>query len=792
MRQLTPAVKWWLGFVVNASEALLCRHTLDGAAYEVIMPKLQARLNTAYATTALRFYRARIRLDRWRLRHGLKLATLVLLTAVVSSVLAMPYLQRVAGGYFSYGESLATLRTLLGGTGAALIGAAAIAFSLVVFAMQINVERMPHGLFRRLSSDTRLLSSFLGSFLTALAIAAMSLIPNGSWAIPAIVTAIWGIFVIVLLFLYAYQRALQLINPIEQLSIMSRVVRRDLHRWNRRAGKAAVLLGEELQPSTVDDDSELHFNTPKAHFFQVNSHWTEGAGQAIHYAISYAKRFAEQGDYEVTEYAFERIMLINATYCVAKHGTFVGSNPFFEMPGTTDGFINTSLEQLRQTMQAALARGDERLANGTLRAIGGLYGVYLKIEYPGRDRSKQHALLAAGYLGSAVESVIPHNMPDLMMEGIRLMGRASRLAIDHASPTEIVSAVQKIATLSYVGVLRTNHQPVTLTAFEQLADVTYDLLVKGKHDIRFPVRQLRSAVTEAARGFLETTETSLSSVHRSTLGPYFSSTSVSSLRGRLTSLINQLLEAPPDDARAREIIRNIETWADQIYDPQKELLLLAVQKKSSFAYDVITWAVGISELLNALSNAPACPQHLKDELRKHAVWLVSTLSWLPDDSESVIFAANNSLTENLFEAASDGHQRDCPEFYEACKNLLMSWARKGGRHETGRGILETAVIALVALAIGEGTPAATTALKTKFREMLSGKGAPSPELRARAATRLARSADEFRHPGTAHSRIDHALTQLDQAAVRMLTLEMVEILAPDPPAQPQRHSGDPE
>src|SRR5690606_29834538 len=197
----------------------------------MIMPKLQARLRKTYATTALRFYRATIRFDHWRLRHGLKLATLVLLAAVLSSVLAMPFLQRVAGGYFSDGESLATLRTLLGGTGAALIGAATIAFSLVVFAMQINVERMPHGLFRQLSSDRRLLGSFLGSFLTALVVAATSLIPDGSWAILAIVTAIWGIALIVLLFLYAYRRALQLINPIEQLAIMSRVVRRDLQRW---------------------------------------------------------------------------------------------------------------------------------------------------------------------------------------------------------------------------------------------------------------------------------------------------------------------------------------------------------------------------------------------------------------------------------------------------------------------------------------------------------------------------------------------------------------------------------
>ncbi|MBF6616399.1 MAG: hypothetical protein ITG07_06700 [Candidimonas sp.] len=757
------------------------------------MPELQARFKKAYATTALRLYRVRIRLDHWRLRHGLKLAMIVLLVAVLLSVFAMPFLQQVAGDYFSDGERLATLRTLLGGTGAALIGAAAIAFSLVVFAMQINVERMPHGLFRRLSSDRRLLGAFLGSFLMALVVGATSLIPDGGWAIPAIVTAIWGIAMIVLLFLYAYRRALQLINPIEQLFIMSRAVQRDLRRWNRLADKAATLLSEEPQPGAVDDGMELDFNASKAHFFQVNAHWTQTAGQAIHYATSYAKRFAEQGDYEVTEHAFERIMLINATYCAAKHGTFVGSNPLYEMPGTTDGFINLSLEQLRQTMQTALAKGDERLAESTLRAIGGLYGVYLKIEYPGRDRSKRHALLAASYMGSAVESVIPHNMPDLMMEGIRLMGRASRLALDHTNPTEIVSTVQRIATLSYVGVLRTDHQPVTLIAFEQLADVTYDLLTKGKHDIRFPVRQLRSAVTDAAKRFLDTPETPLGSIHHSTLGPYFSSTSVSSLRGRLTSLVNQLLEAPVDNTRAGEIIHNIETWADQIYDSQKELLLLAVQKQSHFSYDVITWAIGISGLLNALSNAPACPQHLEDKLRKHAVWLVSTLSWLPEDRGSVIFAANYSFTENLFEAASDGYQRECSEFYDACKRLLLGWARKGGRHETGWGILETAVNGLVALAIREGTPAAATVLKTEFRKMLAGEGAPPPDLRVSGATSLVRSANEFRHPDRMTlSKIEYALAQLDQTAVRTLILEMAEILGPEPPAQPQPGNGEPQ
>lgn len=746
------------------------------------MPKLRTQLKKTYATNALRLHQVRFRFGHWRRRQGLKIATLVLLVSILASVFAMPALQRVAGGYFSDEKSLATLRTLLGSTGTALIGAAAIAFSIVVFAMQINVERMPHGLFKKLSSDRRLLGSFLGTFLTALVVAGTSLIPDGSWAIPAIVTAIWGVAAIMMLFLYAYRRALQLINPIEQLAILSREVRRDLQRWTLLADKAAILLGEAPQPDIVDGDPEFHFNAPKAHFLQVNTHWTKFAVQGIHYAISYAKRFAEQGDYEVTDDAFRRIMLINAAYCMAKRGTFVGTNPLVELPGTTDGFINASLEQLRQTMQASLAKGDERLAESTLRAIGGLYGVYLKIEYPGHGRSKHHAVIASGYLGSAVESVIPHNMPDLMMAGIRLMGSASRLALDHADQTETVGMAEKIAALSTVGVLKTDHQPVTLTAFEQIAEITYDLLTKGRHDIRFLIGRLRLAVTQAAKRFLETPVTPLSSSHNNTLGPYFSSTNISSLRGRLTSVVNQLAEAPADNVRAGEIISNIETWADQMYLPQKELLLLAIRKRSSFTFDVIAWAVGVSELLNALSNAPACPLRLKEDLRKHAVWLISTLSWIPDDKDSVTFAENYSITENVFEAASDGYQRDCLEFYGCCKELLIAWAKKGGRQETGWGILETSIKALVALAIGEGTPEVAAALKTQFRKMLASEGAPSAEVRARTAANLTRNANQLQHRHSFHS-IDRTLARQDDATVRTLLLEMAEILADEPPGQ---------
>lgn len=147
----------------------------------------KTRLHQTYAVCVLRLHQAKIKFGFWRSHHGLRLVILTLLAAVVTSALSAPFLRRLVGGYFNSQENIGALRTLLGGTGSALIGAAAIAFSIIVFAMQTNVERMPHGLFKQFSYDRRLLSSFLGSFLTAIAIAGTSLIPDGNLSICCII-----------------------------------------------------------------------------------------------------------------------------------------------------------------------------------------------------------------------------------------------------------------------------------------------------------------------------------------------------------------------------------------------------------------------------------------------------------------------------------------------------------------------------------------------------------------------------------------------------------------------------
>src|SRR3546814_11231149 len=90
-----------------------------------------------------------------------------------------------------------------------------------------------------------------------------------------------------------------------------------------------------------------------------------------------------------------------------------------------------------------------------------LVRVYLAIDYASPHASKTHAHLAAGYLTGEVERIVPHNMPDVLMEGVRLMGQCAGMLLAAEGPRGITTLVQKIGIISCAGVAREDYRPVT-------------------------------------------------------------------------------------------------------------------------------------------------------------------------------------------------------------------------------------------------------------------------------------------------------------------------------------------
>lgn len=726
-----------------------------------------------------KFYWARFRVSNQMVRRGYIAVLAVILLLIGTSAYFAPLLQRVLEPYFDQNR-ISVLRDLFLALGGALIGATAIAFSLVMFAMQVNVERMPYGLFRRFSTDARVLTAFVGTFLVAICVASASLIADRSRVAVAILASAWGIVLIFLFFLHAYRRALELINPLNQLNLMVKDVDQGMRGWIRRAIRATPLFKQTNSDREAEDRSvRSTHDLSRIMFFRANPHWTTGALRAIQHAISFARRYAEQGDHEVSGAALGAVVAINRGYVESKGKTFFGSHILIDNPFSTDGFINNTLEHLRQNIRVGISRGDEQQIEQTLRAMAGLVQVYVQIDYSNPHASKTHAHIAAGYLSDAVKTVVPHNMPDVLMEGIRLMGQSANLFVAQGVPQDIVALADEIGLVACLGAANEKYRPVTLTGVEQLATLTFSLIRADTHDISFAAGKLKENVALVAKLFLKVPDTPLGSIHSAYLAPYYSSTTTSSLLSWLTECANAIVEAKPDDSAAKTVIRNIEDWADELYRSEKDLLLFAVEKRSHFTFDVIHWIAHITKVLLVISNAPACDDHPKNELRKHALWLILTLSWIPDDKETVNFVENYRLSETLFDTAVDAYQRDCLELSEKARELLLGWGLKGGKHETGWTILERSLCGVATLALMKEDMQQAEDLKGKLTANLSKPDSPSQQNRDRAARELRKRTSTLDFESFSFSHVELGMRQVDHGRLRTLLEEIANILSPE-------------
>lgn len=708
-------------------------------------------------------------------RHKLKLEIFGWIVAAGVACLTVYLTHGEVESFFSGEKRLDVLRSVIVTIGGALIGGAAIAASFILFAMQVNVERLPHGLFRRLSADHRLITAVGATFPTALIVSFLSVAITKENAAAIIAATIVGTVIVLRLFFYSYTRSLHLINPRRQLGIVIGDVRRSLRHWDRRRRWAALASEEAVQPEQVRHDVQ------RLAFQQLNPTWTRELFHGIRYAVALARRAAEQGDMDSSGQAFAALVAVNGLYVKAKGRTFFSNNAFIENPLVTDAVINETLDQLRLMFRGALARKDEEQMGQILRTYRLLSLIYLTINYSDKHALKTHAHLAATHLEEELEAIALHNMVDALMNGVRELGRVALGFVQEARPEEVVSLAQKIGTIGSAGAVRKDYQPITLVSMEQLALLTFELIRVQDNDIGYASKSIRNTVNFTARLFLEVPDTPLRSAHSSFLGPYFSSTSLSSLRPRLMSLANAVLAAPADSEGAKRVIRNVATWADGLYISQKELLLLAVEKQSHFTFDMIHWITGVTEILLALANADASSDQARDDLRKHARWIAMTLSWLPRDRDSIAFLEAFDIAETYFTVAVDAENRGADELAADMRRLLLRWGMEAGAHHTGWATLEQSIYGLAVLALrGE----LVDQVKNELSEALNKEGAPVQESRDGAAREIRLKAETFRQRDLEIRTFERAMGAMDREHLRPLLHDLANILSPGTKDEP--------
>lgn len=674
-------------------------------------------------------------------------------------------------------ENLASVLITLGG---ALIGAAFITFSLIMFSMQVNIERMPHGLFLRFGKDSFILLMFVATLVSGIGVCFSSMLLHDPSNFPASVSlAFWGTITIMTLVIQAYERTLFLINPAKQLNMLLESVKKDLKSWGRRAEIAKPLLKDSDSDGQEQDTSFISTHDIKRTvYMRLNPYGRRSAKNAIDHALSFAHRYAERGDYVVSAHAMQVIGMINKLYVQHKGKTFYSDHPWLENPFSSDDLVTHSLESLRRSLIVALSRKDEQQVIQILQTFARLMNIYLQIDYSNEHASKTHANLAAVYLSEAVVSVFPHDMTDVVMEGLRLMGQCASIFCQVGEATDAVHLIDKIGVMTAAGIANKKHYPVIRTGMQQLTKLTMVLLRSTSSDLSFTFDTIKRNVLFVSETFLKIPSSPFDQIHGSYLGPYYSYQQ-SNLRPMMGDLANLVMEADKDNEDAKGIIRNFVIWSDKIYDPERQLFQAAVKSGSGFLFHIIDWTKSVSEILIVLSNTPGCDDRSKKKLQRSASWLISNLSFVPDNKESVSAVANYQLHETLFEAAMAGYQRECSEYLDAARDCLLGWAFKGGKYPLGLGILEHSLYGLSVLALLPGQMGTVNKLKQETQRMLLKEHTPQEMLDRTSRNMREKAASLYRLCEYSYSVIEVVMKQVDVTELQSLLEDLANLLSPD-------------
>lgn len=305
------------------------------------------------------------------------------------------------------------------------------------------------------------IGTFTTTLILATVIAALSLIPDKSWMGVSVVTAVWCAILIILLFLFAYRRALSLISPTMQLTLVVADTEKNFKTWNQMIKRTTPIFQANAKNDPEAQKVRSKHDMSRLTFFQFHPNWTASAEQAALYCVMFSRRYSEQGDHEVARVALNGIVAVNAFYIRTKGKTFFSNSYIVDNPLASDKFLNNTLEHLRQNVQIAVSRKDEQFIEQNFRCLLQLEQLYINVQYGGERDSHSHAHLITTYLVSAVESVVPHDMADVLIEGVSILGQSARLIISLDNSHHISSITEKISQIACRGTANKNYQVVS-------------------------------------------------------------------------------------------------------------------------------------------------------------------------------------------------------------------------------------------------------------------------------------------------------------------------------------------
>ena len=710
------------------------------------------------------------KLHNWLTRLRFKYPTAIELTLWTTALVAIFFVTDQFLGdiveFFPSNDAYNAFQSLLVGVGSALIGATAIVASLLLFSLQVNVERLPHGMFRRLNSDRALLLSFVASIAVSILIAVTSLVNVRQFAPTGFIILAFGTALVLRMMLFSYRRMLTLVSPIQQMLILVERVADQFAKWDRRARWFAP-----LQKLPDQDDSQPQpantIDYKRAAFFQYNQDWDSPARNLLKDIEAFAAWASGKMDSEAHAAALSAVIQINHAYVATRGQTFIANNAFIENELSREALFTDTLECLTRITQGSIQRRDEPGLRRIMRAYVSLFQLYARLPYPDPMSDLSHAGTASFYLMQDVERMAAHGLTDSTMNGVREISACASVLIGLQRAQDAHPLIDKIAYFGALGVAAPAMLPVTRIAMEEFSELTARLINSANHDVSYAARRIRDGAKGIALLMLELTEALLTRTHSFPLAPYFG-LEKDSLRERLAGIRNALSNAEAESAEAATVCRNLAVWADGLAIEIKDILLKTIARNSMFRVNLLYWIEGMTETCFVAARSPACPDHARERLNGAAYRLISTLSWIPRDANTLKFTDLRLVADTLFDTARKARQADALEVFDQCERLLFKWGFETGHHLESEDSLTRCLFGLAVFALSRNDENFETALIGQIDAELAKAETVHADIRGASALFLREAADNLDQAAQGFDRIKSALTSFDSERTRSL------------------------
>lgn len=558
--------------------------------------------------------------------------------------------------YLDQFERLKNLQVIYLTLGGSLIGASAITFSINMFAIQNNFERMPFSMFKRISADKFQIFQYLVSFFMSICILSISIFDQLAFAPFLLGVALVGTSLVLSSLYLAYQRAIWLINPTNQLNNMLMKARKRTQKITKLANRVAPDFKDEQNNS---DKNRLSFLT--------SNNWVLNyLFKDVDNSISFARKYASQYDLDITSHALSALPNLNRYYLDVRKKTILFS----------DAFISHTLKQLDEYTEEAMQSGNEKQINLSFKTYFELSVIYNKIPAFADEFHQFHSNLATFHLCSVVKRANSLNKEDLSMSGLSYISQIPH-NINAYSNQEIVTTISKtIKEVSFANLPLQSFSPVALTGMQHLVMLFQNVAIHETNGSSFLLEKVAADIHEITKWILLIPAGDFGSIHRNTLSPFYGT----NFLDWFNLLANKFVESNGNDLETLNTIKNLVAWLESSRQSYVELYKDMVSERLTFLSVFAYWISQISIILLNIASVLKENDAFKDEVKKVSSWHMSILTFAQKGIETARFINGLDIINYQFEYAIQSHSLGFTDLAIATRKEIIHQAFKNAEY----------------------------------------------------------------------------------------------------------------